>query len=141
MDGYYRRSFAGLTLFKFGLVKNMVFGAIFVPLANLPFIYLNSVGYDIWALVITITIDNFSQGFIGVVGITFIQNGIQNLHSDSICASLWIGCDSAKTYFWRLWIFSRRFWISLFFCRLRFVGNSSHHFFFNGLQKKGNIRI
>ena len=38
--------FAGLTLFKFGLVKNMVFGAIFVPLANLPFIYLNSVIYS-----------------------------------------------------------------------------------------------
>ena len=73
--------FAGLTLFKFGLVKNMVFGAIFVPLANLPFIYLNSVGYDIWALVITITIDNFSQGFIGVVGITFLSRMVSKTYT------------------------------------------------------------
>ena len=73
--------FAGLTLFKFGLVKNMVFGAIFVPLANLPFIYLNLVGYDVWALVITITIDNFSQGFIGVVGITFLSRMVSKTYT------------------------------------------------------------
>ena len=73
--------FAGTTLYKFGLVKNMVFGAFFVPLANLPFIYLNSVGYDIWALVLTITIDNFSQGFIGVVGITFLSRMVSKTYT------------------------------------------------------------
>ena len=73
--------FAGLTLYRFGLVKNMVFGAFFVPLANLPFIYLNSVGYDLWALVITITIDNFSQGFIGVVGITFLSRMVSKTYT------------------------------------------------------------
>ena len=73
--------FAGLTLFRFGLVKNMVFGALFVPLANLPFMYLNFVGYDIWALVITITIDNFSQGFIGVVGITFLSRMVSKTYT------------------------------------------------------------
>ena len=59
----------------------MVFGAFFVPLANLPFIYLNSVGYDLWALVITITIDNFSQGFIGVVGITFLSRMVSKTYT------------------------------------------------------------
>ena len=73
--------FAGLTLFRFGLVKNMVFGALFVPLANLPFMYLNFVGYDIWVLVLTITIDNFSQGFIGVVGITFLSRMVSKTYT------------------------------------------------------------
>ena len=73
--------FAGLTLHRFGLVKNMVFGAIFVPLANMPFIYLNSVGHDISVLVLTITIDNFSQGFIGVVGITFLSRMVSKTYT------------------------------------------------------------
>ena len=73
--------FAGLTLHRFGLVKNMVFGAIFVPFANMPFIYLNSVGYDIGVLVLTITVDNFSQGFIGVVGITFLSRMVSKTYT------------------------------------------------------------
>ena len=66
--------FAGLTLHRFGLVKNMIAGAIFVALANIPFIFLNLIGIDVNFLIFTITVDNFSQGFISVVGITFLSN-------------------------------------------------------------------
>ena len=73
--------FAGITLHRFGLVKNMVFGAIFIPIANVPFIYLNFIGYDLGFLIFTITVDNFSQGFIGVVGITFLSSMVSSTYT------------------------------------------------------------
>lgn len=73
--------FAGLTLHRYGLVRNMIAGAIFVPLANIPFIFLNILGKDINFLILTITIDNFSQGFISVVGITFLSNLVSKTYT------------------------------------------------------------
>ena len=73
--------FAGLTLHKYGLVRNMIAGAIFVPLANIPFIFLNIMGKDLNFLIFTITVDNFSQGFISVVGITFLSNMVSKTYT------------------------------------------------------------
>ena len=73
--------FAGLTLHKDGLVRNMIAGAIFVPLANIPFIFLNILGKDLNFLIFTITVDNFSQGFISVVGITFLSNMVSKTYT------------------------------------------------------------
>ena len=73
--------FAGLTLHKYGLVRNMIAGAIFVPLANIPFIFLNILGKDLNFLIFTITVDNFSQGFISVVGITFLSNMVSKTYT------------------------------------------------------------
>lgn len=73
--------FAGLTLHRYGLVRNMIAGAIFVPLANIPFILLNILGKDLNFLIFTITVDNFSQGFISVVGITFLSNMVSKTYT------------------------------------------------------------
>ena len=60
---------------------NMIAGAIFVPLANIPFIFLNILGKDLNFLIFTITVDNFSQGFISVVGITFLSNMVSKTYT------------------------------------------------------------
>ena len=73
--------FAGLTLHKYGLVRNMIAGAIFVPLANIPFIFLNILGKDLNILFFSITVDNFSQGVISVVGITFLSNMVSKTYT------------------------------------------------------------
>ena len=52
-----------------------------MPLANIPFIFLNILGKDINFLILTITIDNFSQGFISVVGITFLSNLVSKTYT------------------------------------------------------------
>ena len=64
--------FAGASVHRYGLAKNLVAGAILTPLTNLPFIYLNLLGHDINFLTFTITVDNFTQGFVNVVGVTIL---------------------------------------------------------------------
>ena len=64
--------FAGASVLRFGLSKNLVAGAILTPLTNLPFIYLNMIGHDVNFLVVTITLDNFTQGFVNVIGVTIL---------------------------------------------------------------------
>ena len=64
--------FAGASVFRFGLAKNLVAGAILTPLTNLPFIYLNMIGHDVNFLIVTITLDNFTQGFVNVMGVTIL---------------------------------------------------------------------
>ena len=64
--------FAGASVYRFGLSKNLVAGAILTPLTNLPFIYLNMIGHDVNFLVVTITLDNFTQGFVNVMGVTIL---------------------------------------------------------------------
>ena len=64
--------FAGASVYRFGLSKNLVAGAILTPLTNLPFIYLNMIGHDVNFLIVTITLDNFTQGFVNVMGVTIL---------------------------------------------------------------------
>ena len=64
--------FAGASVLRYGLSKNLVAGAILTPLTNLPFIYLNMIGHDVNFLVVTITLDNFTQGFVNVIGVTIL---------------------------------------------------------------------
>ena len=64
--------FAGASVYRFGLSKNLVAGAILTPLTNLPFIYLNMIGHDVNFLILTITLDNFTQGFVNVMGVTIL---------------------------------------------------------------------
>ena len=65
--------FAGASVYRFGLSKNLVAGAILTPLTNLPFIYLNMIGNDENFLIVTITLDNFTQGFVNVMGVTILS--------------------------------------------------------------------
>ncbi len=64
--------FAGASVYRYGLSKNLVAGAILTPLTNLPFIYLNMIGHDVNFLIVTITLDNFTQGFVNVMGVTIL---------------------------------------------------------------------
>ena len=64
---------------RFGLEINIFYGAVLTALTNLPFVYLNYLGTDLdptnelqflWAV---IGMDNFTQGYVGTVAITFIS--------------------------------------------------------------------
>ena len=69
----------GLLVHRFGLEINIFYGALLTALTNLPFVYLNYLGTDLdptnelqflWAV---IGMDNFTQGYVGTVAITFIS--------------------------------------------------------------------
>ena len=69
----------GLLVLRWGLEINIFYGAILTCLTNLPFVYLNYLGHDqdptndlpfLW---VTIGLDNFTQGYIGTIAITFIS--------------------------------------------------------------------
>ena len=69
----------GLLVHRFGLEINILCGAVLTALTNLPFVYLNYLGTDLdptnelkflWAV---IGMDNFTQGYVGTIAITFIS--------------------------------------------------------------------
>ena len=66
----------GLLVHKWGLNINIFYGALLTALTNLPFVYLNYIGNELWFLWITIGLDNFTQGYVGVITITFISSVI-----------------------------------------------------------------
>ena len=69
----------GLLVHRWGLEINILYGALLTALTNLPFVYLNYLGNDLNPsndlpfLWVTIGMDNFTQGYVGTVAITFIS--------------------------------------------------------------------
>tara|TARA_Y100001934_G_C12273407_1_gene736153 strand:- start:36 stop:1244 length:1209 start_codon:yes stop_codon:yes gene_type:complete len=64
----------GVLVHKWGINKALVYGAVLTVLTNLPFLYLNYLGNEIWFLWVTIGMDNLTQGFVGVATIAFVSN-------------------------------------------------------------------
>ena len=64
---------------RFGLEINLFYGALLTALTNLPFVYLNYLGTDLdpsnelQFLWVVIGMDNFTQGYVGTIAITFIS--------------------------------------------------------------------
>ena len=69
----------GLLVHRFGLEINIFYGAVLTALTNLTFVYLNYLGTDLdpsnelQFLWVVIGMDNFTQGYVGTVAITFIS--------------------------------------------------------------------
>ena len=69
----------GLLVHRWGLEINILYGALLTALTNLPFVYLNYLGNDLNPandlpfLWVTIGMDNFTQGYVGTIAITFIS--------------------------------------------------------------------
>ncbi len=64
----------GLAIVKLGAARSLILSATLIALTNLFFVYLASVGPDLVALTITISFDNFAQGFSGTVFIAYLSS-------------------------------------------------------------------
>ena len=77
----------GLLVHRWGLEINILYGAFLTALTNLPFVYLNYLGNDLDPsndlpfLWVTIGLDNFTQGYVGVVAITFISRVVSQSYT------------------------------------------------------------
>ncbi len=64
----------GWSVMKFGLARSLVAAAILIAATNLFFAGLAIVGAELWALTVTISFDNFAQGFSGTVFIAYLSS-------------------------------------------------------------------
>ncbi|MBT8098298.1 MAG: MFS transporter, partial [Gammaproteobacteria bacterium] len=64
----------GWAALKFGLSKSLIAAATLIATTNLFFAGLTYTGPSIWALIVTISFDNFAQGFSGTVFIAYLSS-------------------------------------------------------------------
>jgi len=64
----------GVAIAKLGPARSLILSATLIAVTNLFFVYLASVGPDLLALTITISFDNFAQGFSGTVFIAYLSS-------------------------------------------------------------------
>ena len=64
----------GIAIAKLGPARSLILSATLIAVTNLFFVYLASVGPDLLALTITISFDNFAQGFSGTVFIAYLSS-------------------------------------------------------------------
>ena len=64
----------GWSVLKFGLAKSLIAAATLIATTNLFFASLAYTGPDLWALAVTISFDNFAQGFSGTVFIAYLSS-------------------------------------------------------------------
>lgn len=64
----------GYSVIRFGLAKSLIAAATLIATTNLFFAGLAYTGPDIWALAVTISFDNFAQGFSGTVFIAYLSS-------------------------------------------------------------------
>ena len=69
----------GILIYRYSLMSVVLFGAILVFLTNLSFAWLDTVGNNVSALSVTITLDNFSQGVASTALIAFLSS-LTNRH-------------------------------------------------------------
>ena len=77
----------GLLVHKWGLEINILYGAILTALTNLPFVYLNLLASDLDPtnefrfLWVVIGMDNFTQGYVGTIAITFVSRVVSQSYT------------------------------------------------------------
>lgn len=71
----------GIAVAAFGLRGNLVAAAIGVALSNLLFIVMSLHPGELWAFVLTISGDNFAQGFAGVVLVAFLSGLVNRAYT------------------------------------------------------------
>ena len=64
----------GIAIAKLGPARSLILSATLIAVTNLFFVYLPSTGPDLLALTITISFDNFAQGFSGTVFIAYLSS-------------------------------------------------------------------
>ena len=64
----------GVAIVKLGPARSLILSATLIAATNLFFVYLASAGPDLLALTITISFDNFAQGFSGTVFIAYLSS-------------------------------------------------------------------
>lgn len=64
----------GISITLLGGAKSLILSATLIAATNLFFVYLAQTGPEIWALVLTISFDNFAQGFSGTVFIFYLSS-------------------------------------------------------------------
>ena len=64
----------GWSVIRFGLAKSLIAAATLIATTNLFFAGLAYTGPDLWALALTISFDNFAQGFSGTVFIAYLSS-------------------------------------------------------------------
>lgn len=64
----------GLAIARLGPARSLILSATLIAVTNLFFVYLASTGPDLLALTITISFDNFAQGFSGTVFIAYLSS-------------------------------------------------------------------
>ncbi len=64
----------GIAIAKLGPARSLILSATLIAVTNLFFVYLAGAGPDLVALTITISFDNFAQGFSGTVFIAYLSS-------------------------------------------------------------------
>ena len=64
----------GWSVLQFGLAKSLIAAATLIATTNLFFASLAYTGPNLWALAVTISFDNFAQGFSGTVFIAYLSS-------------------------------------------------------------------
>lgn len=64
----------GIAILKLGPARSLILSATLIAVTNLFFVFLAETGPELWALVITISFDNFAQGFSGTVFIAYLSS-------------------------------------------------------------------
>ncbi|MBT8099468.1 MAG: MFS transporter [Gammaproteobacteria bacterium] len=64
----------GFAVLKFGLERSLIAAATLIATTNLFFAALAYTGPDLWVLAVTISFDNFAQGFAGTVFIAYLSS-------------------------------------------------------------------
>lgn len=66
--------FGGYAVAQFGLMRSLIIGAIVGSVSNLMFAWMALQGADVWALTLTISIENFAGGFAGTALIAYMSS-------------------------------------------------------------------
>ena len=64
----------GWSVLKLGLEKSLIGAVVLIATTNLFFAWLAQIGPEIWGLAVTISFDNFAQGFSGTVFIAYLSS-------------------------------------------------------------------
>ncbi len=64
----------GWSVVRFGLARSLIAAAVLIAVTNLFFVGLAYAGAEIWALTVTISFDNFAQGYAGTVFIAYLSS-------------------------------------------------------------------
>ena len=82
--------FGGLLVHRFGIASMLIAGSILAPLTNLFFLLLYNAGKDLSFLILTITADNFTQGFVVVVVISLLSSVVSKTYTATQYAGLFL---------------------------------------------------
>jgi PAT family beta-lactamase induction signal transducer AmpG len=88
----------GWAVVRFGQSATLIAAAVLIALTNLFFALLAWTGPELWALTVTISFDNFAQGFAGTVFIAFLSS----LTNVSFTATQYALFSSLSVFFGKL---------------------------------------